>query len=218
MRERLERHLKSWLGAWPPGAALVVVGSERRVEPGWNGEVFPVAGVAAPFGVVLSVAPEVADALGDLDDLDAIAARLPALVGRPHRRFARGVFRWSEDPAPLPHAGQWVDPGDERLLPWLRPFTTPVLVAFDDDGSPLAGVGRKQLDEIGQELAVVTEPAARGRGLARRLIAQTARRVLDEGGIPTYLHSPNNVASAHVADAAGFPDRGWQVLGLPTAS
>ena len=53
-----------------------------------------------------------------------------------------------------------------------------------------------------------------GRGLARRLVAQAARRVLDEGAVPTYLHDPANVASAKVADAAGLPDRGWSVLGL----
>jgi hypothetical protein len=38
--------------------------------------------------------------------------------------------------------------------------------------------------------------------------------VVDEGMVPTYLHDPANVASAHVAEAAGFPDRGWAVLGL----
>jgi GNAT superfamily N-acetyltransferase len=217
MHHRLERHLRSWLGAWPPNGSLLIVGSPRRVEPSWNGDVFPVAGVAAPFGTVLSVPPEVAEALPPSKDLDAIAARLPAAVGRPHRHLGRGVFRWCERPEPLPDAGEWVDPADERLPAWLRPFNGDVLVAFDD-GEPVAGVGRKRLDEIGQELAVVTEPAARGRGLARRLVAQAARRVLDEGGIPTYLHSPDNVASARVADASGFPDRGWKILGLPTAS
>ena len=32
--------------------------------------------------------------------------------------------------------------------------------------------------------------------------------------MPTYLHDPANTASAKVADAAGFPDRGWTVLGM----
>ena len=34
------------------------------------------------------------------------------------------------------------------------------------------------------------------------------------GVVPTYLHDPANTASAKVADAAGFPDRGWTVLGM----
>ena len=39
-------------------------------------------------------------------------------------------------------------------------------------------------------------------------MAQAARRVLDEGAVPTYLHAVDNHASAHLATAAGFPDRG----------
>ncbi|MFD0823122.1 GNAT family N-acetyltransferase, partial [Micromonospora zhanjiangensis] len=72
----------------------------------------------------------------------------------------------------------------------------------------------KRHDRYGRELAVGTDPAAEGRGLARRLVAQAARRVLDEGAVPTYLHAPDNVASARVAEAAGFADRGWSMYGL----
>ncbi|MFD0788502.1 GNAT family N-acetyltransferase, partial [Micromonospora azadirachtae] len=61
---------------------------------------------------------------------------------------------------------------------------------------------------------VGTAPEAQGRGLARRLVAQAARRVLDEGAVPTYLHEWSNHASARVADAAGFPDRGWRSFGV----
>lgn len=61
---------------------------------------------------------------------------------------------------------------------------------------------------------MVTAEAVRGRGLARRLVAQAARRVLDEGAVATYLHARGNVGSARVAEAAGFADRGWSVLGV----
>ncbi|MGZ4551479.1 MAG: GNAT family N-acetyltransferase [Blastococcus sp.] len=59
-----------------------------------------------------------------------------------------------------------------------------------------------------------TEPHARGLGLARRLVAQAARHVLDQGRIPTYLHTFDNVASSRVAAAAGFPELGWSALML----
>jgi len=45
-------------------------------------------------------------------------------------------------------------------------------------------------------------------------VATAARRILDEGGVPTYLHQPSNMASARVADAVGFRDRDWTVHGL----
>lgn len=36
--------------------------------------------------------------------------------------------------------------------------------------------------------------------------------------VATYLHAVTNTASARVAEAAGFPDTGWWILGVPVAS
>ena len=116
-------------------------------------------------------------------------------------------------PRSLPDVGEWLPAGDPRVPGWLKPFGGEVLVVLDDDVY-VAGVGLKRHDEHGQEISVGTEEAARGRGLARRLVAQAARRLLAAGIVPTYLHDPANTASAKVADAAGFPDRGWTVLGM----
>jgi hypothetical protein len=38
--------------------------------------------------------------------------------------------------------------------------------------------------------------------------------MLDDGGVPTYQHEVTNLASARVAEAAGFPDRGWSSFGV----
>jgi GNAT superfamily N-acetyltransferase len=137
---------------------------------------------------------------------------LPALLNRPEARLQG--FRWSENPVPLPtpRLGLATDP---RLPDWLRPFGHEVLVTWDPNtGEYVAGVGIKHHDRYGQEIAVGTEPAARGKGLARRLVAQAARRILDEGAVPTYQHDPSNHASAAVAAAAGFPDLGWRSFGV----
>jgi GNAT superfamily N-acetyltransferase len=221
---RLDRHLESWLGQWPArGPGLHIVVSSRRAEPGWDGTVRPAIGVSTPRSGVLSVVPRYAEpvrhladavAHGDGDD-DGLLAGLAAAVGRPGATTYRAVFRWTLAPADLPDAGIWV-PADNPAVPdWLRVFGHEVLVALDPDtGGYLAGVGVKHHDRYGRELAVGTEPAARGRGLARRLVAQAARRVLDEGAVATYLHDPANIASARVADAAGFPDGGWTFIGV----
>ncbi|HYY10961.1 MAG TPA: GNAT family N-acetyltransferase [Kineosporiaceae bacterium] len=190
----------------------------RRALPGWDGQIAPVTGVVTAGGdAVVGVAPDVHPAVARFVEanpgrLDALLTAIPRLLGRPGVA-GLGVFRWSTTPAPLPDAGVWLPYDDPRVPPWLRPFGGEVLVVLDGD-TYVAGVGVKRHDDAGHELAVGTEEAARGRGLARRLVAQAARRVLDEGAVPTYLHAPDNVASAKAAEAAGFPDLGWSVLGF----
>jgi GNAT superfamily N-acetyltransferase len=149
---------------------------------------------------------------------EALVARLPEVLHAPGRRVYSGIFRWCESPNPLPEPGVWVAAADPSLPEWLQPFQE-VLVAQDPDtGAYLAGVGVKHHDPYGREIAVGTAPPAQGKGLARALVAQAARRILDEGGVPTYQHDPANVASARVADAAGFPDRGWRSAAMAPAT
>jgi len=221
--DRLHQHLRTWLGQWPGTPPVTVVGSDARERPGWDGRVFPVIGVRTPESGVVSVPPPAAArvraAVTTATDVEttwaALVARLPDLLGMPDRRVYEGVFRWCERPTDLPDAGEWVEVTDPVVPPWLKPFGSPVLIARDPDtGAYLAGVGIKRHDPYGHEIAVGTEPAARGRGLARSLVARAARHILDAGAIPTYQHDPTNIASARVAEAAGFPDRGWRSLGM----
>ncbi len=202
---------------------MVAVDCPRRARPGWDGEVHPFVGVACPEGAVLSLPPVAARGASELirratggveSVLDAVGEHLPALVWQAGARCGRGCFRWTGDPAGLEDVGEWVERHDPRVPDWLRPFNGEVLVAWDEQGLYAAGVGRKMHNRWGHELAVATEEPMQGRGLAKRLVAQAARRVLSDGAVPTYLHSYSNLASARAAEAAGFPDRGWQVLGL----
>jgi GNAT superfamily N-acetyltransferase len=214
--ERLVEHLRSWVGAWPPERHLQVVANPRRALPGWDGTVAPVTGVVTERGdAVVGVVPSIADAAADVaagGDLDALLAAIPGLLGR--RGIAgRGIFRWTTAPADLPDVGVWIPYDDPRVPEWLRPFGGDVLVVLEDDRY-VAGVGVKKHDVAGNEISVGTEEAVRGRGLARRLVAQAARRILAAGAVPTYLHAPDNIASAKAADAAGFPDLGWKVIGF----
>ncbi|MGK5675873.1 GNAT family N-acetyltransferase [Micromonospora sp. URMC 106] len=217
MRDRqLHLHLATWLGQWPAGPGLHVVGSYRRARPAWDGRLRPAIAVAAGASTVLSVPPDRVEAVRELARRQPgrLLPELPGAVGQPDWVVHDDVFRWSLAPAPLPEVGEWVSPRTRGLPSWLRLFDRPVLVARDERGRYLSGVGIKRHDAYGHELAVGTTPAARGRGLARRLAAQAARRVLDEGAVPTYLHGHANLASARVAEAAGFPDRGWRSFGV----
>lgn len=214
----LPAHLRSWIGGWPPTTGVEVIGAEARTRPGWDGRVVPLRGLHDGSRTIIAVPPASVEDVTAVIDGDPWAAdlglRLGALLERPGAVYGHAVFRWSTQPAPLPSLGTWVDSRDRRLPEWLHPFNGGVLATFDDRGRYLAAVGRKVHDAHGHEIAVGTSPAARGKGLARRLVATAARRILAEGAVPTYLHEASNHASARVADAAGFPDRGWRVIGL----
>jgi GNAT superfamily N-acetyltransferase len=223
----LLRFLTAWLGVWPSPGRFRVAPSARRVTRGWDNQVHPLIGVAADerFGhaVALSVPPlnfggirEIVDAHARsiLVDRQALGALLPATLGLPDRRYIEATLRWTTQPAPLPEVGTWRRSDDPGLPSWLLPFNGAVLVATDRAGRYAAGVGIKQHNRFGHEIAVETNPDSRGRGLARALVAQAARHVLAAGAIPIYIHDLDNTGSAHVAKAAGFPDRGWRWLGL----
>ena len=215
----LVAHLDTWLGRWPPAGPLDVVGSAGRERPGWDGSVYPALAVTGDRGTVLSVprakVPAVS-ALAYRGPSTGVLDELGPAVGQRRLQSVHRVFRWCTDPAPLPTVGTWLPATDPRVPDWMRSFGGEVLVALDGDEVVLGGVGIKWHDRRGGELAVVTARHARRRGLGRQLVAQAARRVLDEGAVPTYLHDPDNVASARLATAAGFADRGWSaVLALP---
>jgi hypothetical protein len=216
----LDAFLATYLGAWPPvDGAVDVIGSSRREDPAWDGRIQPFTAVVAPFGAVLSVTPDRVEAVKravggrQVAHLPAAYRAVAAAVAGGNSRIMEGVFRWSEAPVDGPDAGIWLDAGDERVPRWLRPFGREVLVVLQDDRY-VAGVGLKRHDPTGQEIAVGTEEWARGRGLARQLVAQAARRVLAGGAVVTYIHALDNRASGQVAQASCFPDLGWKALFL----
>jgi len=216
--DRLHRHLTRWLGAWPPTGGLTVATSPHRTEPGWDGRVRPFAGIATPEGTVLSVPPDCVDRVGNAGTtLNEVLEALPDALGQPGAVVGRGVYRYAVTPPPVEPVGEWVPADGDDVPAWLRPFGGKVLLVRED-GQYVAGLGVKRHDELGQEVAVATEEPWRGRGLGPALVGRAAADILRGGGVPIYLHGRANAASARVAEVAGFADRGWFILGLPTAS
>jgi GNAT superfamily N-acetyltransferase len=216
----LTLHLRSWVGAWPPPAeGVTVVGDPARLQPTWDGSIRKLQGVGNGRSTVIAVPPDavaaVTDAIGDDLTRPGLGDELGRILGVGPAAFGAGVFRTTDrvDPA-IDDLGEWFGRQTPGLPEWLAPFNGPRLVTFDHERRPIGSVGIKVHDRFGQELSVVTEEAARGQGIARRLVATAARRVLADGAVPTYLHAQDNTASARVADAVGFVDRGWTVWGL----
>lgn len=210
----LEAFLAEYLGAWPPVAPVTVVGSPVRGKPSWDGAIRDVVGVGTPQGGVVSVLPEHVEAVRSaVHDWSQVTTLLPSAVDRPGATAYLGTFRWTLKPADLDDVGTWIDVNDPRIPEWLRPFGGEALIALNGNAYA-AGVGIKRHNALGLEISVGTDEAYRGRGLAARLVAQAARWILAQGAVPIYLHDPANVASDRTAHAAGFPDPGWQILGM----
>lgn len=221
---RLVAHLRSWVGDWPPTPGrLRVVASPRATEPGWDGKVRRLTGVGDGSGTLVGVPEDAVDDVQRILDRGEpgpggsadLGRALGDVLGVTDAVYGVGVFRTTtEVSGDLEDVGEWSDAHEGWMPDWLAPFNGPLLVVRDDDGEVLTSVGIKVHDAHSWELAVVTEEAARGRGLGARVVATAARRALAEGRIPTYLHDPANTASARLAALVGFEDRGWTVHGL----
>lgn len=220
IESRLNSFLSSRLGTWPPARSLELRHCELRDVPRWDGDVQPFLGIESPVATVLTFSEkvfpcgtsldprEVEDELGD----SHAHITIPRMFQHPEMHFGRAVFRYLGQFVDLPEIGEWVETSDSRLPEWLRPFNGGVLVHWAGDGSYAAGVGLKKHNDLGYEIAVGTDPAHRGKGLAQRLVAQSSRHIWELGAIPIYLHGATNAASARVAEKAGFPDRGWHII------
>lgn len=217
--ERLTHHLSSWLGTWPPTSELVVVTSDQRSSPGWEGSVLPMAGMRAPEGIVISVAPEILETSIEsartegLKGLERVlAAHMPFTAPRLHSCS----FRWCENVVDAPEAGDWISPLDSDSPAWLRPYQEALVV---NTSSGCAGaIGIKHHDAFGHELAIRISPRVAAHhnlaGLGRRMGARAVRKVLADGAVPTVILNHDNVRSAAICRSVGFQNKGWDFLAM----
>jgi RimJ/RimL family protein N-acetyltransferase len=60
------------------------------------------------------------------------------------------------------------------------------------------------------EIFVHTDPAVRGRGWGKSVVAALTRRLLEEGRTPLYVTAESNEYSIRLAQAVGFVDTGYR--------
>jgi GNAT superfamily N-acetyltransferase len=161
-------------------------------------------------GVVVAVVPEWGELLRErlhgpasvLPGLDAVAA---VAGGRRYSWVARtGVA------IPPPEVEVIVlDATDPHLPDWvIGHFTGEAWVVLGEDGQVLSTAVLKRYDDRLREISVGTSEAARGKGLAKAVVAAAARAVLAEGRAVLYNHDPDNRASARVAEWVGLHELG----------
>jgi GNAT superfamily N-acetyltransferase len=206
-----------------------IVPTEARRRPEWHGWVLPLYGLA-PAGTgacVLSCLPELAGALERATrDLPAGAqsfdgawlAAVRAVAGTiAGAEWSRRVIYVADAATFRPHG---VDPSVrvERLEPaahpdlWLsRAFDGPCFVIRDGSGGIAAWAGVKRKSDDAWEIAAVTEPPYRGRGLATVLTARATAEILDQGRLALWVADIDNVLSRRLVERLGFEIYGEQV-------
>jgi GNAT superfamily N-acetyltransferase len=144
--------------------------------------------------------------------LDALAAELPG------HRFS-GVARTGVVIPPPAVEITVVDATDPRLPDWVHGhFTGEAWVVLGEAGEVLSTAVLKRYDERLREISVGTAPAARGRGLARSVVAAAARSVLASGRAVLYNHAVDNDSSARVAESVGLHELGRYHAVVPDRS
>jgi hypothetical protein len=170
----------------------------------------PVRAFTRHGGAVLAVAPEDAELLRrHLTGPASLPGALEQAAVELHGHLFSGVARTGVAIPPPEAEVTVLDATDPRLPDWvLGHFTGEAWVVLDSDGSVLSTAVLKRYDDRVREISVGTAERARGRGLARSVVAAAARAVLAEGRAVLYNHAPDNHASAKVAEAVGLHEFG----------
>ena len=108
-----------------------------------------------------------------------------------------------------PLYGRIDGPGSPRATP--EDFSPPAgvfLVGFDDDGRPVCGGGVKRLEDgLGEIKRMFVAPEARGRGVARELLAALEDAARDLGYARVRLDTgPRQPAAEHLYRSAGYTE------------
>jgi RimJ/RimL family protein N-acetyltransferase len=170
----------------------------------------PVRAFSRQGSAVLAVAPEHAKLLRSrLTDPAHLLPALEEAAAELRGHLFSGVARTGVAIPPPEHEVTLLDASDQRLPDWvIGHFTGEAWVVLDTDGTVLSTAVLKRYDDRVREISVGTAERARGRGLARSVVAAAARAVLSEGRAVLYNHAPDNFASAKVAESVGLHEFG----------
>src|SRR6266540_1551930 len=149
-----------------PGKVLVT----EAVHPSMTARAFVRHG-----GAVVGVAPEQAARLRDLlDGHDTVEPALKALAAELPGHMFSGTARTGVVIPPPAVEVTVLDASDPRLPEWVHGHFTGEAWVVMEDGEVLSTAVLKRYDERLREISVGTAPSARGRGLARSVVAAAA--------------------------------------------
>ena len=169
----------------------------------------PVRAFSRQGSAVLAVAPEHAKVLRSrLTDPAHLLRALEEAAAELRGHLFSGVARTGVAIPPPEHEVTLLDASDPRLPDWVIGHFTGEAWVVLEDGKVRSAAVLKRYDDRVREISVGTAERARGRGLARSVVAAAARAVLSQGRAVLYNHAPDNFASAKVAESVGLHEFG----------
>ncbi len=193
-----------------------VIPSERRTRPGWGGYTIPILALATPGGGVVSVRPDLVERTrGQLALLTTGrpigAAEFTRLqqVSRatiPYAYSLSGFVLYTDREyfQPRPSRALPIERNDPRGADLRRRFDGEIFAIFGIRGEIASWSAIKLKSDVVWEIAVVTDAAYRGQGLAKEVVSAATAYILEQGRTALYVHDRNNHASARVCRSLGY--------------
>ncbi len=193
-----------------------VIPSERRTRPGWGGYTIPILALATPGGGVVSVRPDLVERTrGQLSLFNtgrpigaAEFARLQQISRAtiPYAYSLSGYVLYTdrEHFQPRPSRALPLERNDPRGADLRRRFDGEIFAIFGIRGEIASWSAIKLKSDDVWEIAVVTDAAYRGQGLAKEVVSAATAHILEQGRVALYVHDRNNHASARVCRSLGY--------------
>jgi GNAT superfamily N-acetyltransferase len=197
-------------------AGIHVIPSERRTRPGWGGYTIPILALSTPGGGVVSVRPDLVDRARA--QLAVLTAGRPIGAGEfarlqqisratiPYAYSLSGYVLYTDAGhfRPRPSRARLIERTDVRGADLRRRFDGEIFAVYGIRGEIASWSAIKRKSDDVWEIAVVTEAAYRGQGLAKEVVSAATAHILEQGRIALYVHDRNNQASARVCRTLGY--------------
>lgn len=197
-----------------------ILPSERRTRPGWGGYTVPVLALSTPTGGIVSARQDLLERVRS--GLGPTAADRPlgpaeftrlhhvARLAIPYAYSLSGHVLYTDTENFKPRASRAVrlERNDPRGTDLRRRFDGEIFVVWSIRGEIASWSAIKLKSNDVWEIAVVTEPAYRGQGLAREVVSAATAHILEQGRLALYVHDRTNLASAKVCRSLGYVEYG----------
>lgn len=199
-----------------------LVASQQRVGAAWGGFTKPVLALARQQSLAVSFRPDLESRiLMELTSGGDGALSVWSRFERLRRVCQRAVpYGFLLSGHSMYCGRSTFRPASNRTVPLARDdprgqvlrsrFDGEIFVVFGPRGAIASWSAIKVKSDQVWEIAVVTESAYRGRGLAREVVSAATAHILDHGRVPLYIYDRSNVASGKVCRSLGYQEYGQE--------